>query len=510
MKQGHPKALYYLFFAELWERFSYYGMRALLVLYVVKELYVSMGENAADVRGIEIYAAFGALVYATPVIGGMIADRFLGYRKAIVTGGIMMAIGLFMMALGTEIFFYFGLGFLVTGNGLFKPNISSMVGGLYQQGDPRRDAGFTIFYMGINLGAFISPLVCGYVAEVYGHIYGFGLAGVGMVLGLLVFQAGIKNGTFGINGAKPVTGLGEKKSFGFSNSFWSVLLSFLSVPILTFLIYKSHFAGYLLYAILALVVFIVGKSFIEISRVEREKIIAIFILAFFSTVFWAFFEQAGSTITLFADRNVDLIFMNAQQTNSINPLFIILLAIPFSMLWTWLANMKLNPFTPYKFAFGIAQLGLGFLVFAVGARFASETGMVPLSFLVIGYFLITTGELFISPIGLSVVTRLSPAKVVSFMMGVWFLSMSFAQYIAGIIAKFTTKDMEASGGFLDKITQAVTGLSPEIIAEKGVTGFNSLLSYTNVFTTISVIAIATAILALIAAPLIRKLMHGEH
>ena len=172
--------------------------------------------------------------------------------------------------------------------------------------------------------------------------------------------------------------------------------------------------------------------------------------------------------------------------------------------------MKLNPFTPYKFAFGIAQLGLGFLVFAFGARFASETGMVPLSFLIIGYFLITTGELFISPIGLSMVTRLSPAKVVSFMMGVWFLSISFAQYIAGIIAKFTTRDMEAGDGILDKITTAITGLSPEIINEKGITGFNTLLSYTNVFSTIGVVAIATAILALILSPLIRKLMHGEH
>jgi proton-dependent oligopeptide transporter, POT family len=508
MEKGHPKALYYLFFTELWERFAYYGMRALLVLYIVRELYVDMGAGA-EPRGFEIYAAFGALVYATPVIGGMIADKYLGYRKAILNGGIMMAIGLFMMAVGSEIFFYAGLGFLVTGNGLFKPNISSMVGGLYKQGDPRRDAGFTIFYMGINLGAFISPLACGAVAELYGRVYGFGLAGIGILLGLVVFQVGIKNGTFGQNGERPVTGLGEKKAYGITNASWSVLLSYLAVPLLTFLIYKSHFAGYLLYAILVLVVVIVGKSFIEITRVEREKIIAIFILAFFSTVFWAFFEQAGSTITLFADKNVNLIFMNAEQTNSINPLFIIALAIPFSMLWTWMAQMKMNPFTPYKFAFGIAQLGLGFLVFALGARFASETGLVPLSFLIIGYFLITTGELFISPIGLSMVTRLSPAKVVSFMMGVWFLSMSFAQYIAGIIAKFTTREFTTNGGVLDRIAESVTGLSPDVISGKH-ESFSSLLSYTNVFSTIALVAFGVAILSFIAAPLIRRLMHGEH
>lgn len=509
MKKGHPRALYYLFFTELWERFSYYGMRALLVLYIVRELYAELGESAASIRGFEIYAAFGALVYATPVIGGMIADKYLGYRKAITNGAIMMAIGLFMMAVGDRFLFYAGLGFLVTGNGLFKPNISSMVGALYPQGDPRRDAGFTIFYMGINLGAFISPLACGYVAEVFGRVYGFGLAGLGMIVGLLVFQVGIKNGTFAENGAAPVTGLGKVKKYGITNGNWSILLSFLSVPLLTFLIYKSQFAGYLLYVILVLVLIIVGKSFVEISRVEREKIIAIFILAFFSTVFWAFFEQAGSTITLFADKNVDLVFMNAEQSNSINALFIIILAMPFSVLWTWLAKSKLNPYTPFKFGFGIAQLGLGFLVFALGARFASETGMVPLSFLVIGYLLITTGELFISPIGLSMVTRLSPAKVVSFMMGVWFLSISFAQYIAGIIAQFTQRDFTGSGGFLDRISEYITGLNPEIVMEKG-GAYSTLLSYTNVFSSIFVIAIGVALLSIITAPLVKKLMHGEH
>lgn len=511
MKQGHPKALYYLFFAELWERFSYYGMRALLVLYIVQKFYSDIAQSEADDIAYGIYAAFGALVYATPVIGGMIADKFLGYRKSIITGGIMMAIGLFMMASEiSPLFFYGGLGFLVTGNGLFKPNISSMVGSLYAPGDPRRDGGFTIFYMGINLGAMFSPVVCGWVAYEYGWAYGFGIAGVGMLLGLLVFQLGINTGVFENKGLAPVSDENSQKVFGFSKSFWSIVFSFLSVPLLTILIYKSDLAGYLLYAILAMVIIIVGKSFTEITRPERERIIAIFILAVFSTIFWAFFEQAGSTITLFAERNVDLLFMNAAQTNSINPLYIITLAIPFSMLWTWLATKKMNPYTPIKFAMGIAQLGLGFLVFAYGARFASESGMVPLSFLLLGYLLLTTGELFISPIGLSMVTRLSPAKVVSFMMGVWFLSVSFAHYIAGIIAKFTTREFEANGGILDKISAAITGLTPEIVAEKGVAGYNTLLSYSNVFSSIGVVALVVALIALALSPLIRKLMHGEH
>jgi proton-dependent oligopeptide transporter, POT family len=273
--------------------------------------------------------------------------------------------------------------------------------------------------------------------------------------------------------------------------------------------FKSDLAGYLLWAILGMVVLIVGKSFLEITRPEREKIIAIFILALFSTTFWAFFEQAGSSITLFAERNVDLVFMNAAQSNMINPFYIIAFAIPFSMLWTWLATKNLNPRTPYKFAMGIAQLGLGFIIFAFGARFASETGHVPVNYLLIGYLLITTGELFISPIGLSMVTRLSPAKVVSFMMGVWFLSISFAHYIAGFIAKFTTRDFESDGGILDRISVYITGLSPEIIADKA-EGFKSLLSYSNVFSSIGVVALGMAVVALILSPLIKKLMHGEH
>lgn len=510
MKTGHPKALYYLFFAELWERFSYYGMRALLVLYVVQKLYADLAQDVADTRAYGIYAAFGALVYATPVLGGMIADKYLGYRKSIMTGGVMMAFGLFLMAADIPLFFFAGLGFLVTGNGLFKPNISSMVGSLYEQGDPRRDAGFTIFYMGINIGAWLSPLACGWIAYAYGWSYGFGLAGVGMLLGLLVFQLGINNGTFEGKGLAPDSEENKVKIAGLTKSAWSIILAVLAVPILTMLIYKSELAGYMLYTILALVVFIVGKSFIEITRPEREKIIVIFILAVFSTMFWAFFEQAGSTITLFAERNVDLVFMNAAQTNMINPFFIIALAIPASLLWTWLAARKMNPYTPYKFAFAIAQLGLGFLVFAYGARFASETGQVPLIFLIVGYFLITTGELFISPIGLSMVTRLSPAKVVSFMMGVWFLSMSFAHYIAGFIAQFTTKEVTANGGFLEKVTILVTGLTPEVVAEKGGGAFRTLLSYSNVFSSIAVIAIGLALLAFVLTPLIRKLMHGEH
>lgn len=510
MKKGHPKALYYLFMVELWERFAYYGMRAILTLYMVQSLYADLTRQDADSTAVGIYAAFAALVYATPVVGGMLADRYLGYRRSIIWGSLLMAIGLFMMVVTTELFFFAGIGVLVAGNGLFKPNMSSMVGSLYEPGDPRRDGGFTIFYMGINLGALLSPLACGWVAYEFGWTYGFGLAGVGMILGLLIFQYGVNRGVFGDKGLPPNTDENKATVFGLNKSAWSIILTIAAAPLFAVMVWKSQLAGYVLYGILALVVFIVAKSFIEFNRVEREKIIAIFILALFSTVFWSFFEQAGTTITLFAERNVDLKLINAAQSNTINPIYIVALSVPFSMLWAWLSSRRMNPYTPYKFAFGIAQLGVGFLIFAFGARFASETGMIPMTYLLVGYFLITTGELFISPIGLSMVSRLSPAKVVSFMMGVWFLSVSFAHLIAGVIARFTTRDFESNGGLLGRFSEAVTGLNPDAVAAQGSETMSTLLSYTNVFSSIAFVAFVVAIISLLSAPFIRKLMHGEH
>jgi proton-dependent oligopeptide transporter, POT family len=505
----HPKALYYLFFVELWERFSYYGMRAILALYLVLHLYKHLARAEADGVAYGIYYAFAALVYATPVLGGMLADRFLGYRNAITAGGVLMATGLFMMATGSDLLFFLGLGFLVAGNGLFKPNISSMVGSLYGPGDPRRDSGFTIFYMGINIGALLSPLACAGVAEWIGYTYGFGLAGVGMVLGLIIFRLGIARDVFKENGLPPDTAENKVRVMGVSKSQVSLLFAVLAAPLLALLIYYSHLAGYLLYAIGLFVLIVVGKEFVHLTRPEREKILAIFILSLFTVMFWAFFEQAGGAITLFAARNVDLVVINAGQTNSINPLFIIALAIPFSAMWTWLQARGRNPSTPVKFGWGIAQLGLGFLIFAWGARFASETGMVPMIFLVLGYFLITTGELFISPIGLSMVTRLSPQRLVAFMMGVWFLALALAQHVAGIIARFTTRDAESGDGLFDRWSELVTGLNGQQAINQG-GAFETLLIYTSVFSSIALVAFLLAVVALICAPLIRKLMHGEH
>ena len=444
-KKGHPKALFYLFFAEMWERFSFYGMRALLVLYLIKD-FMSDRENNEEIA-YGIYASYGALVYLTPLIGGYLADKFIGYRKSIIFGGILMALGHFCMAFQNEIFFYGALGLLIIGNGFFKPNISTLVGSLYPEGDPKRDSGFTIFYMGINLGAMIAPLFCGYLGETYGWHYGFAAAGVGMLAGLIVFWKGIKDGVLGDKGLQPVKYIGKKIS-RISVEKMVYIFGFLCVPVFAYLILldtQSEILGSVLLVVLGVVVsylayIIYDLKYKQKNHIEGDRLIAIMILCLFLTVFWGCFEIAGSAITVWADKCVNLFGINAAQTNAVNPFYIVLLAIPFSWLWTKLDIAKKNPSTPIKFSLGIMQLGLGFLVLATSFFYMDESGKVPMIFLFLGYLLITTGELFLSPIGLSKVTQLAPKKIISFIMGVWFLSSTFAHYISGGIAKLTSKE----------------------------------------------------------------------
>lgn len=444
-KKEHPKALFYLFFAEMWERFSFYGMRALLVLYLIKE-YMSDLENNEEIA-YGIYASYGALVYLTPLIGGYLADKFIGYRKSIIFGGILMALGHFCMSFQNDIFFYGALGLLIIGNGFFKPNISTLVGSLYPDGDPKRDSGFTVFYMGINLGAMIAPLFCGYLGEAYGWHYGFGAAGIGMVAGLIVFWKGINDGVLGEKGLQPVNYIGKKIS-GLTIDKIIYILGFLSVPVFAYLIMlntQSEFLGNVILVVGAIVLIYLSYIIYDLKVNQKDKasgdrLIAVMIFCVFLTVFWACFEIAGSAVTVWADKCVNLFSINASQTNAINPAYIVLLAIPFSWIWTKLDISNKNPSTPIKFSLGILQLGLGFLVFASSFFYMDESGKVPMIFLFLGYLLITTGELFLSPIGLSKVTQLAPKKIISFIMGVWFLSSTFAHYISGGIAKLTSKE----------------------------------------------------------------------
>ena len=530
---GHPKGLFYLFFAELWERFSYYGMRALLTLYMVNEFFSWMTDEAyREEVSFGIFAAYGSLVYATPVLGGMIADKFIGFKKSIMLGGILMALGHFFMAFyfdkglfgfdATSInnfFFYAALALLIIGNGFFKPNISSMVGRLYPEGDDRRDSGFTIFYMGINAGAFLAPLACGWLGYEFGWHYGFGAAGVGMIVGLLVFMKGMNDGIFGDNGNQP-TEYVEKKMYGLRTDYFFYLVAVLMVPVAAFLV-KNNAMEVLegmalhssLLSLLGIIILgIIAKKMTELSKMEVFRLISVLVLTLLITVFWSFFELAGTAITLFAERNVNLTLLNASQTNAINPGYIIFLAIPFSMMWVYLSKNQRNPITPIKFALGILQLGLGFLVFAMSAQFMDDVGKTPFMFLMIGYLLLTTGELFISPIGLSKVTELSPKSMTAFMMGVYFLSSSYAHYISGAIAKLTTTTeagIAPEPGFMTSMIEKVTGFVGATTTSTSESVL-SLLSYTSVFTQVGIVAIGMAVVSFMITPVLKKWMHGVH
>ena len=536
---GHPKGLFYLFFAELWERFSYYGMRALLTLYMVNEFFLYITDDAArEEMSIGIFAAYGSLVYATPVIGGMIADKYIGFKKSIMLGGILMALGHFFMAFYFDaedftnglfgfpindingFFFYSALALLIVGNGFFKPNISTMVGRLYNEGDDRRDSGFTIFYMGINIGAFLAPLACGYLgmSENWGWHYGFGAAGIGMLIGLIFFWRGIEDGVFNNNGNQPDE-YREKKMYGLRTDYFFYLVAILLVPISAFLVrYNAfeiigelHLHSSILIALLVIILAIIGKNMINLSKIENLRLVTVLVLTLFITVFWSFFELAGTAITLFAERNVNLVLLNASQTNAINPGYIMFLAIPFSLMWVGLAKAQKNPITPVKFALGILQLGLGFLVFAMSAKYMDAAGKTPFIFLMVGYFLMTTGELFISPIGLSKVTELSPKKMTAFMMGVYFLSSSFAHYISKFIANatITGSDEVPEAGFMTTMIENITGFAGAT-TDSTIEGVQSLLNYTSVFTQVGVVAIGMALLAFIITPILKKWMHGVH
>ncbi|HRS19161.1 MAG TPA: peptide MFS transporter [Bacteroidales bacterium] len=472
----HPKALVILFFTEMWERFSFYGMRALLTLYLTLQLFKHLQEPEKKATAFGIYAAYGALVYATPFLGGLIADKFLGHKKAVIWGAILMAIGHFAMAIETEFWLYIALSFLILGNGFFKPNISSIVGELYEQNDPRRDGGFTIFYMGVNLGAFLSPLVCGTIGELYGWKYGFGIAGFGMIAGLFIFlqwkhwlnihDKVIETETSYLvtQEIKPV---GEPPSqeklqkplfLGISTEYIIYIVSFASVALFALMVKHYELMTYVLTPFSLLVFGIIIVVAMRSPKIERERLFVILILLLFTTLFWAFFEQAGSSLTLFANENVDRNLFSwqipASLFQSVNPLFIIIFASPFTILWLWLASKKKEPSTPIKFAWGILLLSLGFLVLAIAPLFVAQTSLhieqggiswliqaaaVPMSILIISYFLQTLGELCLSPIGLSMVTKLASPRIVGMVLGAWFLSSAMAHHIAGFIAKATAE-----------------------------------------------------------------------
>ncbi len=608
---GHHPALFALFFAEMWERFSYYGMRALLVFYMTRGFL-----HYDDNRSYGVYGAYTALVYMTPFIGGLVADKLLGQRAAVILGGSLMALGHLVMTVENDWAFYSALALLICGNGFFKPNIGTILGSLYgvPRLDHKRDGAFTIFYMGVNLGAAMAPLLCGYVGETYGWHYGFGLATIGMMIGLAIFvaptivtQVLIGLGAAGsavaliftglaqpgialafnvfvaislvvamifalwalANGALPAEAGQPKNTDNYNQKLGGVIAVVLvAVPAFAWLCRNPTVAGYILYVVGAVALGYVLFEAVRVSKIERERLFVILIMCVFSMLFWAFFEQAGSSINNFTDRNVDRVtearhiteadvgqdvelVLNQEQLGypdgaagasgvftldrlseartaaqaagnseahaswhitrahvgmgvggsevpasifqATNPIFILLFGLVFTALWTWLGARNIEPSTPTKFVFALAQLGGGFLVLWVGGEGATERGMVGMTWLVLAYLLHTTGELCLSPVGLSMVSKLSPARMVATMMGAWYLATAFSQFFAGLIAMLTGVSGEESEG-------------PQVIPPPSET----LHLYSDVFVKIAIASFAAAVILAVLTPFVKKWMHeGE-
>ncbi|MEQ5788004.1 peptide MFS transporter [Erythrobacter sp. NFXS35] len=474
---GHPKGLFLLFMAEMWERFSYYGMRALLIFYLVQHWLFSDAEASI------VYGAYTALVYITPVVGGYLADQYIGQRKAVLFGAVLLTFGHFFMAFegggGQDDpiinVFWLALALIIVGSGFLKANISVIVGQLYTRTDVRRDPAYTIFYMGINVGAATASIICGYLGQTYGWQYGFGLAGFGMLIGLVFFVLG-----------KPLLlGKGEPKDPAKirGGKEWAIYGAGLAmVALCWFAIQYQAMVGYVLGAFGGgLVLYVLFTAVTKLQSQERDRIFAALFLILTSIVFWALFEQAGSSLNLFTDRHVDTQGVNASMFQSINAIYIVLLAPLFAMLWQGLGKRGAEPSTPLKFGLGIVQVGLGFLALVWGANSVGVDVAVPVVFIFLIYLLHTTGELCLSPVGLSAMNRLAPAHMASLIMGTWFFASATGNFAAGLIAA-------ATGG--------------EGVGEEA--GRDVVLG---VYSTVGWFAVAVGVGVMVISPLVKKLMH---
>ena len=460
-----------LFGAEFWERFSYYGMRALLAVYVASTFFSLLPEGEAKVQASLTYGAYTALIYATGIFGGFIADRYLGYRHSILLGGSVMAAGMFLLLIPDLTWFLIGLAVIVVGNGLFKPNISSMVGMLYAPGDARRDAGFTIFYMGINAGAALAPLLCGtIVGSYFGYQWGFFVAGIGMILGLLMFQWLI--GWLGHVGQEPVPGQGASRTA-------KVLLGCIAaVPLVYLMLSQPRVVSWsLMVAMVGLAIYFVRSGIRSGDRVQLHCYIAMLLLFLAKILFWGMFEQSGTSLNFFARDHVDAPF-DFTLFQSANPVFIILLAPIFAWLWPKLEARGINPSIPRKFGIAILLVAVGFTTLVLSIAYLQDSsGKVPWVMLALAYLINTMGELCLSPIGLSMVTKLASPRDTGLAMGAWFMCTAAGNSIAGEVAAHAFK------------TDGIAQLSDTF-------GFIAMTGF------------GFGIALLLFAPLINKLMHG--
>ncbi|MEM6515782.1 MAG: peptide MFS transporter [Bacteroidota bacterium] len=498
-KKTNPKALFILFFAEMWERFSYYGMRALLTLYMAQVLFVELGRQLAEQKSLAVYGSYTSLVYLFPVIGGLIADRYFGFRKAIITGGILMMLGHFALALegmifqGDVIIFNLSLALIIVGNAYFKPNISSFLGQFYEEERMKlkKDGAFNIFYVGINAGAFLSSVTCGYVGQEISWHYGFGLAGIGMLVGLLVFY--FNQGA--LQGKGKIEEAGRKKIFAnLSVNTWILIATIVLIPIVSSMLQLNEvFTTLLLVAGLGIIAFMIIQGFLQKDKVAGQRLWVVLVLFIFNVIFWALFEQAGGSLTLFTENNVDRTIgdgdIPASMFQALNAFFILIFATGFTWIWNKLRKRNLEPSTPMKFVLGLVQLALGFGIVVLASKFFATDGLIPMIFIVLMYMFHTTGELSLSPVGLSMITKLSPKKIVGMIMGVWFVSFALANKLAGKIGEWTAKT---------ELPESATAI-------------DTLNVYTSTYLNWGVyVVLASALLLLLLVPLLRKWMNGIH
>ncbi|MBF2707896.1 peptide MFS transporter [Flavobacterium soyangense] len=486
-KGKYPKQLWYLFFSEMWERFSFYGMRGMLVIFMVNQL--MMNDEVANLQ----YGATQAFVYAFTFVGGLFADKILGYRKSLFWGGILMIVGSVILAIDPKQFFFIGIGFTIIGTGFFKPNISTMVGKLYKDDDNRRDAGFSLFYAGVNLGALIGGYLCIAVANgnmlssiVPVHLrwnVAFGFASIVMIISLLTFVQTQKS--LGEIGISPLLDLdnSKRKTYEYLTYIGSIVV----IPAVILLVSNSEYTDIFMYIIGPCSLLYLLYEMKNFSLKENKKLIAALVFILFSIVFWAFYEQNGGSLSLFAASNLENTVLGIKLdpsgvNNSANSLFVIAFAALVGLVWLWMSKRKIEPNTVVKFGLGFLFLAGGFWVFYYTKFFADANGITSLDLFTFGWFVITFGELCLSPIGMSIMTKLSPAKLQAVMMGMWFLASAYGQYFAGLLGANIAGASENS------------------------TNLEKLVIYADGYKLLAIYALIAGLILILISPLIKKLM----
>lgn len=488
-KGKYPRQIWSLFFSEMWERFCFYGMRGMLVFFMISQL--NFHEKEANLQ----YGATQAFVYAFTFVGGLFADKILGFRKSLFWGGLLMIVGSLILATDPHKFFFLGIAFTVVGTGFFKPNISSMVGQLYKPNDSRADAGFSLFYAGINLGALLGGYFCIAIGkgEILAHVISegsrwniaFGLAAVVMVVSLINFVFTQRSlGTIGLQPGHP---LNEVKSAPIPKwkEYGVYVLSLIFVPIIMVMVAKTEYTDYFMWTIGPLTLIYLFYEMTKVTSAERKKLWAALVFILFSILFWGIYEQSGGSLSIFAAKNLnkDLLGLDPNGVNnSGGAFFIIFLAPLIGLLWIWLNKRKIEPNTIIKFGLGFIFLGLGYYVLFATRLFANLQGITSLNFFTIALLVITLGELCLSPIGLSIMTKLSTKNLQGMMMGMWFLASAYGQYVAGIIG---------------------AGLAT---AKEGSTNYDALITYTDGYKQLGLYAVIAGVVLILISPFVKKLM----